>query len=814
MSNRILSKKIKFPLSLRGTFPHVIARERSDRSNPNHSGFSLIELMVAVSILALVIFGIFLAFTTGFQGMADARDRTIATNYAQEAMENIKNMDFELITEGNLSIPEILDGKFTRIITIEENVEGSPNLKEVTTIVSWENRNGKSFPPIVTSMLVNKIEFTAGTASRILLYVYPYNFILPANDSAELTAVVKDAKGNTVTNWDKDITFTITTGLDLGYLETIGQTVVTKSPNKGYATVNYYSTADELGADEKGQVIIRAEVLAAGELGFDTTEIILTWGAVKIALTAPISIKTNENTTITASLQDAGGNDVTNAEAEITFTVTGEGTLTAPLTKATSGGNTSITLTTSNTPGVVRVIASASNLFSDSADIYVTGPPVSINVEVSPASIYLDGTAEVTVTLKDIKGVTVSAEELVNIGLTLSLDSIGQGGFSPALIPINTGSSNGNSTFTPTASGHATVQASDSAGKLTTGVFGINIVESLIADHIEVNASPSSIKLGEDLPSAITVVIKSSDNITLLNYNQIITFSTDKGSFSPDFNNVKTLDLASGAYQNGTAMVNLYSKNETASGIATITVTSASITPGSVEVGFYVEADHIELASIPNQINIFGKQPDTSTILATIKDISGTTVQNYVGTVTFSVIGGSAYGQFVTSGSTIVTVINGQASIDLRSKCSSGIVIVKATSTLGDGEIISDPLSVGVNDGGTRNIELVSGSVRLPANKKGVWFNILTTGGNLRIYNLKITSGTTAKLTEIKIDEVSVYTGSSNDNIVININPTLLSLGEHKIDFTYNASVESKNFNIILNADPDCGLLDQITFPT
>src|SRR4030065_2328931 len=100
--NRILFKKIKFPLSLRifpfchsrspfchsresgNPSPHI-ARERSDRNNLNYSGFSLIELMVAVTILALVIFGIFLAFTTGFQGMADARDRTVATNYAREA---------------------------------------------------------------------------------------------------------------------------------------------------------------------------------------------------------------------------------------------------------------------------------------------------------------------------------------------------------------------------------------------------------------------------------------------------------------------------------------------------------------------------------------------------------------------------------------------------------------------------------------------------------------------------------------------------------------------------------------------------------
>jgi prepilin-type N-terminal cleavage/methylation domain-containing protein len=39
-------------------------------------GFSLIELMVAAAILAIAIFGIFQAYSTGFMGMADAKYRT------------------------------------------------------------------------------------------------------------------------------------------------------------------------------------------------------------------------------------------------------------------------------------------------------------------------------------------------------------------------------------------------------------------------------------------------------------------------------------------------------------------------------------------------------------------------------------------------------------------------------------------------------------------------------------------------------------------------------------------------------------------
>jgi prepilin-type N-terminal cleavage/methylation domain-containing protein len=132
MLNKILLRKIKFPLSLRGAFffchsrlsavpaqagesgnpsspslrgdlSYVIARERSDRSNLNLKGFSLIELMVAVVILSIAIFGIFLAFSTGFQGMADARDRTVAINYIQKTLEEYKNTPFNKITDKPMS---------------------------------------------------------------------------------------------------------------------------------------------------------------------------------------------------------------------------------------------------------------------------------------------------------------------------------------------------------------------------------------------------------------------------------------------------------------------------------------------------------------------------------------------------------------------------------------------------------------------------------------------------------------------------------------------------------------------------------------
>ena len=834
--NKILSKKIKFPLSLRG------AKRRG-----NLSGFSLIELMVAVVILALVILGIFLAFSTGFQGMADARDRTVAMNYAREAMEDIKNMDFESISPTDKE--QIGTTKFWRQIIVQENIEGTPNLKKVTTYVFWEKRNGDDLN-VETSMLINKIEFLADVASKLLLYATPYNIILPSGGSVNLIAVVKDAKGNTVTAWDEDITFTITgvtidgvtmTGGELScYLKNDGDEAgigdsISVAPINGIAEIKLYTGKEStLEADQIGNINVEAQTTSVDEEVFiDSVDIKVTQGAVKIDLISEQDsietniIKINSNTEIIATLVDANGDQVDEGEAEIIFNVSGEGALVAPLTRTTIEQETSITLTASNTSGVATVIASANNLLPGTIDIYVTGPPKSIYVEVNPNYIYMGQTADVIVTLKDINGITVNAESDVNISFSLSPTPDAQGYFTPDSIIIPFGSSTNNSTtnsifFTPTGTGNGIVQAT--ATDLTIGEAAIIVADTLVADHIEVSASPPSIEAGGNTPSRITAVIKSAEpeNDTVSNYSEDIIFTTDKGSFSEFFTAVReiTLENTDDEYQNGEAWVNLYSDSGDTSGIASIIVTSDPLDEGTTEVGFYVEADHIELTSNKDTIDLFGVPDDTCTITATIKDINNETVLTYVGTVIFSIIDGGGSGQFITTGNVIVGVDDGgQASVDLRGQCETGDVRVRAVTTFGATVITTGPdddLYVSVENGGVRDITLLEGSILQPS-KNEVVFEINNAGIDLKIYNLQATwDSPPAKITEIKIDNIIVYSGSVSKGETLEfLNPITLDGGsEYEIYFTYSNNVNNNHFEIILNADPDCGLLEPIEFDT
>ena len=89
--------------------------------------------MVSVVILSLVIFGIFHAYSVGFMGMADARDRTVATNYLQQAIEDFKNMDFDEVKSTPITaIPGTKFSSGTYILNLEEE-GGIVSLKKVVS---------------------------------------------------------------------------------------------------------------------------------------------------------------------------------------------------------------------------------------------------------------------------------------------------------------------------------------------------------------------------------------------------------------------------------------------------------------------------------------------------------------------------------------------------------------------------------------------------------------------------------------------------------------------------------------------------------
>ncbi|RKY53281.1 MAG: hypothetical protein DRP89_06470 [Candidatus Neomarinimicrobiota bacterium] len=424
--NKILSKKIKSPLSLRGLFPFchsrfpfchsresgnpsppVIAREQSNRRNLNLSGFSLIELMVAVAILAMAIFGIFQAYTVGFMSINDAKERTIATNYMQETMEEIVGLPFETIGD-NLAItgePIISNPKFKKTIYLEYNIEDSPQLKKVNVMIEWgESKHVHGSTVVYDSQAPSE----SSEIGYVILIANPY-YILP-NDESTLTAIIKDKNGNTMTSWSEGtFNFKISNSQDLDG-NTIGDTLgnlvpSAKTPVNGSANITFNSSGDVEG-------LATIEVTLSTDQGDFKDNVILhiTYAGVYINLTADKQVLDADGidtAILTASVVDAGGNVVIDPTTKITFTITeGYGTLSSPTTKTTSeeDGTTSIEVTSSSTPGKIKVTATALSLIADYVYIISTSDepiPVQIEMIADPPNIYNNDSSQITVQILD-----------------------------------------------------------------------------------------------------------------------------------------------------------------------------------------------------------------------------------------------------------------------------------------------------------------------------------------------------------------------------------------------------------------------------
>jgi prepilin-type N-terminal cleavage/methylation domain-containing protein len=745
--NKILSKKIHFHVSLRGLFPFCHSRESGNPSSlslrgakqacpfvsrgSNLKGFSLIELMVAVVILSIALIGIFLAFSSGWMGMANARDRTVATNYAREAMENVKNMDFELVTNENLGIAEPVGAKFTRVIVV--NTENA-NLKKIDTKVSWTNRQDQEVS-VETSMYINRTIFNPGEATHIILYADPYYTVLPDEGHANIIAAIKDINNTTVIDWTGgDIRFSIdeASSSGSGFLSEDGTYTLDVTPTNGIAQTTFHGT-------DVGDVVIMASVNLPNGGGTisDTITITVTMGVVRIALSAdPKSIDDtgpNNISTVTATLVDSGGFPVATAQNEITFDIDifdSEGTLLDSTTedKTAEGGVATIDVQSiEDTPGVATVTASSDGLISGTVNIIIAGDAASISVSVHPPLIYINDTdgVRVTVEIQDIYENPVEYMDPINLSISggtgfFVQDSDCDPPISDSLCFDNETSKY--TTFYPTSVGMITITASGEG--LADGSATIDVEEALIADTITLKADPKNILAGGlgGTEGKITATIKQGFTV-ISNYNRDITFEiiSDTSNLHDAelyFNGVPCgtfLTVLGVDYgSDGVAVVDL--KPATEVGICTVKVSTenseGTLIENTIEIGFYSGEHHIRLTAVPSKMLVNG---DTCTVTAVVEAENDIQVYGYNEDITFTIlVGWPKNAKFAATGTSSLTktLIGGETDIILISQSTAGTVTLKASSFTDTTDItgylnipvdinfldLTDPLNIAYDD--------------------------------------------------------------------------------------------------------------------
>ncbi len=107
------------------------------QSSRLHGGFTLIEVLVAMSIFSIAVLGLAVGSTSVMRANQTSYFTTIATNLAQDKLEELKSRTAANITSGNDTQP-VNNVTFTLNWTV---TSGSPvaGVKRIDVTVSWDD---------------------------------------------------------------------------------------------------------------------------------------------------------------------------------------------------------------------------------------------------------------------------------------------------------------------------------------------------------------------------------------------------------------------------------------------------------------------------------------------------------------------------------------------------------------------------------------------------------------------------------------------------------------------------------------------------
>jgi prepilin-type N-terminal cleavage/methylation domain-containing protein len=598
----------------------------NNKLSRNQKGFSLIELMIAIAILAFAVLGIFQAYSVGFMGMADARDRTEAVNYIQKIMEDYKNTPFDKITDKHMQ--PIAGTKFSSgSIVINMNEPGqNVYLKKVITQVRWTDRDGKLVIE-EASTLIYRPQKTGDVldASGIILYASPYYRILP-NTSTSLTAEIHDENGNIVTDEVYEIYFEILSNPDeqLGYLN--ASTVITTN---GKANNQYYSYEDSDGVEN-----IKASVDLDGDGEYDASDIIsikISTGAEGIILvpeteTADAGTSVNVNLYIVDASFDYeldGGSHIIPYDGDIALNVNNDIADLSTTSITASDGTAIFSVNSNGSPGLAEVTASTADLDLGYESIIFTGAAQSIKLSSSTDTIYEGGNCEITITPLDENGFpTLFTGEI-------EITSNSGGTFTPSSPIQFENESKKTVSFSNSVIGEDIITASSVDIEGGSNQLIINVLQSLIASYINISAIPINVAADDDDYAIVTATVYDDDDNIVSNYPYDIEFNVGGVGYFEGNKITETITPS-----NGIARVYLYSSQ---SGSSTVTADSSDemlqLDPqGGVTINFYSTADHLAIEANPS--TLYSNGNDYSTILITVYDDDDNIVADYSENIT------------------------------------------------------------------------------------------------------------------------------------------------------------------------------------
>lgn len=121
------------------------------------AGFTLVEIIVAITVVAVGLLGVFQVLSTTIVTNADARNRSFATRYAMQRLEEVRNTPFAALSSQSATQDSSLSSELSPDATWERRVTtpvGTTNLRAVLITVRWTS--GKQPQSISLGTLVQQ----------------------------------------------------------------------------------------------------------------------------------------------------------------------------------------------------------------------------------------------------------------------------------------------------------------------------------------------------------------------------------------------------------------------------------------------------------------------------------------------------------------------------------------------------------------------------------------------------------------------------------------------------------------------------------
>jgi len=748
--------------------------------------------MVAVVILAMVIFGIFLAFTTGFQGMAESKDRTEAVNYIQKTLEEYKDMPFKKIVDRPMT--QISGTKYSQGVIVIDTVEdsGETKLKKIIAQIRWKDRDG-NYKTEEASTTIYSTPKTGDVSapSKIVLYATPYYRIVPESDTL-LVAEIQDKNNNLINDWFGRITYTITQGESLGFLDKDSElTNNGTSTNRFWSGTNIGSVIIEASADleNKGTVI-------------DIVELTISTGAVAIFL-EPLPgddyLHVSDTATIKLYILKADY-DKNNPDIDYTGTIDlyaspGFGWFSDNpiIIGEDDDGIKTFSFTSNGESGAVGITASATDINMGYTEIVFGDEGYAIQLSADDLSILAGENTNIKITILD------EGENPTPYTGNITLTGGPYGGGTEVSFD-NSASENIN--FSYLTAGNITIDAS--GGDLIGSSIVIEVITAKIPSYIEIFCDEDELYTDESAQIFARIYDDNDDIVT--NYNEDVQFSITSGIGYLEDNSLNETLLA----VNGITPsldVNSYSHGQVVITADSTTSGGDPLTQGNINIDFYSLPDHMAITKNPEETPIPANGSSAAEIDVTVYGTGGEVTEIYDYAIHFYTnLDGSLF-----SNETVYPD-NGVASTSISST-SAGIARITAeNSSQSPYNLEEVKIDVEFASPDPTNLELVSDTVNSGENETIVIFNVDVTGSPLELKSMEVIwPKDNLNRIQIKIPhDAAVYNPDIDTGVAsppsyeeagTEIDNTTFNLGQNKIRLFFDKSQKNNYIEVIFTDD-------------